>query len=98
MAGLSIVYSSGNFFDLIKGHYNVDISDKLLFCKERKVDYNLRKNDTLDLVTIYSRTNIFKYSYFIRIVNEWNNLPNDIKESVSISSFKRKVVAFLGNS
>ena len=81
-------------FNLINGHYNVDVSDKLIFCKKRKVDYNLRKNDTLDLVTIYSRTNIFKYSYFIRIVNEWNNLPNDIKESVSISSFKRKVVAF----
>ena len=38
------------------------------------------------------------YSYFIRVINEWNNLPNDIKESVSISSFKRKVIAFLGNT
>ena len=27
-----------------------------------------------------------------------NSLPNDIKESVSISSFKRKVIAFLGNT
>ena len=51
-----------------------------------------------DLVSMYSRTNSFKYSYFIRIINEWNSLPNDIKESVSISSFKRKVIAFLGNT
>ena len=30
----------------------------------------------------------FKYSYFSRIINEWNSLPNDIKESGSISGFK----------
>ena len=39
---------------------NIYISDKLLFCKERNVDYNLRKNDSLDLVSMYSRTNTFK--------------------------------------
>ena len=44
---------------------------------------------------MYSRTDSFKYSYFIRIINEWNSLPNDIKESVSISGFKHKVVSFL---
>ena len=85
-------------FNLMKGLYNIYISDKLLFCKERNVDYNLRKNDSLDLVSMYSRTNSFKYNYFIRIINEWNSLPNDIKESVSISTFKRKVIAFLGNT
>ena len=74
------------------------LDPKLLFCKERNVDYKLRKNDSLDLVSMYSRTNSFKYSYFILIINEWNSLPNDIKESVSISSFKRKVIAFLGNT
>ena len=42
-------------FNLIKGHYNIDISDKLLSCKERNVDYNLRKNDSLHLVSMYSR-------------------------------------------
>ena len=44
-------------FNLMKGLYNIDISDRLLFCKERNVDYNLRKNDSLDLVSMYSRTN-----------------------------------------
>ena len=29
-------------FNLMKGLYNIDISDKLLFCKERNVDYNVR--------------------------------------------------------
>ena len=31
---------------------------------------------------------VLKYGYFIRIINEWNSLPNDIKESVSISVFE----------
>ena len=30
-------------FNLIKGQYNIDISDKLSFCKDRNLDYNLRK-------------------------------------------------------
>ena len=53
----------------MKGHYNIDTSDKLLFCRELNVDYDLRKNDSLDLANMYSRTNSFKYSYFIRIIN-----------------------------
>ena len=44
---------------------------------------------------MYSRTNSFKYSYFIRIIDEWNSLPNDIKETVGVSSFKHKVMSFL---
>ena len=80
----------------MKGYYNTNISDKLLFCKERNVDYNYY--DSFDLVSMYSRTNSFKYSYFIPIINDWNSLPNDRKESFSISSFKHKVISFLGNT
>ena len=76
----------------------MDVSNKLSSCKDRNLDYDLRKNDSLDLVCMYSRTNGFKYGYFIRIINEWNSLPNHIKESVSISGFKHKVILFLGNS
>ena len=79
-------------------HYNIDFSDKLLFCRERNVDYNLRKNDSLDLANMYSRTNSFKYSYFIRIINEWNSLPDDVKESENISCFKHKLITFLKNT
>ena len=55
--------------NLINGHYNIDISNQLSFCKDRNLDYDLRKNDTLDLVCMYSETNSFNYSYFIRIIN-----------------------------
>ena len=29
---------------------NIDISDKLYFCKDRNLDHDLRKNDSLELV------------------------------------------------
>ena len=35
---------------------NIDISDKLSFCKDRNLDHDLRRNDSLDLVCMYSRT------------------------------------------
>ena len=31
----------------------------------------------------------FKYSFFNRIVNEWNVLPNHIRESSSIATLKK---------
>ena len=62
-------------FHLMKGHYNIDISDKLLFCKERNVDYNLKKNDSLDLVSMYSRTNSFKYINYLAAT--WMGVSNE---------------------
>ena len=47
---------------------------------------------------MYSRTNSVKHGNFIRIINEWNSLPNDLKESFSIFGLKQKVISFLGNS
>ena len=38
------------FFNVINGHYDIDISNKLIFCKDRNTGYNLRKNDTQELV------------------------------------------------
>ena len=83
------------FFNVINGHYDIDISNKLIFCKDRNTGYNLRKNDTQDLVPNFSRTDGFKYSFFNRIVNEWNGLPNHIRESNSIATFKKNVLSFI---
>ena len=55
-------------FNVINGHYDIDISNKLKFCKERSMGYNLRKNDTQDLVPNFSRTNRLKYSFFLTIL------------------------------
>ena len=73
-------------FNAINGHYDVDISDKLIFNKDRSM-----KNDTQDLVPNLSRTKGFKYSCFNHIVNEWNSLPIHIREVNCIGTFKRNV-------
>ena len=41
-----------------------DREEELIFCKDRNTGYNLRKNDTQDLVPNFSRTDGFKYSFF----------------------------------
>ena len=47
-------------FNVINGQYDIDISNKLLFCKDKKfINYNLKKNDTQDLALNFSRTNGF---------------------------------------
>ena len=33
--------------------------------------------------------------FFNRVVDEWNGLPNHIRESNSIATFKRNVVSFI---
>ena len=45
-----------------------------------------------------SPNNVRMNYYFVRIIDEWNSLPNDIKETVGISSFKHKVMSFLSNT
>ena len=52
------------FFNVINAHYDIDISNKLIYCKDRNTGYNLRKNDKQDLVPNVNRTDGFKYSFF----------------------------------
>ena len=33
--------------------------------------------------------------FFKRVVDEWNGLPNHIRESKSIATFKRNVLSFI---
>ena len=62
-------------------HYDIDMSDKIIFCKDRSTGYNFKKNGTQDLVPSFSRTDCFKCSFFFScIVKEWNSLPNHIRE------------------
>lgn len=56
-------------FNVINGHYDIDISNKLIFCKDRSMAYSLRKNDTQD-VPNFSRTSGLKYSFLtVLLVN-----------------------------
>ena len=41
--------------------------------------------NTPNLVTFYSRTNLFQFSFMNRIVAEWIRLPRDIRETSSVA-------------
>ena len=59
----SFIRDVTSLFNVINGHYDIDIFIKPIFCKDRGMGYNLRKNDTQDLVPNVKRTNGLKYSF-----------------------------------
>ena len=48
----------------------------------------------LNLKINKNRTSTFRDFYFNRIVNLWNNIPNDVGQAESIDSCKRKLKSF----
>ena len=42
-----------------------------------------------------ARVYLYKYSFFIRIVKEWNNLPQYVVEAESFKLFKARLKSFL---
>ena len=48
--------------------------------------YNLRRPNNLR--TIACRTSLYSNSFLPAVINEWNNLPDEIKNAESLSSFK----------
>ena len=47
--------------------------------------------DTPNLLTYYSRTNLFRFSFMNRIAGEWNRFLRDIRRASSEANFKLKV-------
>ena len=55
----------------------------------------LRNVDHLTLDVPFSRTDVvFKNSFFIQICCLWNELPLSIRESTSLSIFRKNLLAF----
>ena len=50
------------------------------------IDYPLRNADHFQ--NFRSNSNLFHESFFPSTIRAWNNLPNEIKESTSVSAFK----------
>ena len=47
------------------------------------------------LFQILVELTVLNIVFFNRIVDEWNGLPNHIRESNSIATFKRNVLSFI---
>ena len=63
-------------------------SSTLYFCFPRSV---MGSMDTPNLLTCYSRTNLFRFSFMNRIAGEWNRFLRDIRRASSEANFKLKV-------
>ena len=49
------------------------------------------RGNSLKIYKRFSRTNIRKYHFSQRVVDSWNNLPEDIVTASSVNSFKNKL-------
>ena len=57
----------------------------------------LRSSHELELAPKFARTNLCKYSYFYRTVEEWNGLPSDILCSLSCAGFSSSLRDYMYN-
>ena len=79
------------FFKCLKNICKLNILDYVSFHSCTKA---LRNVDHLRLDVRFSRTDIFKNSFFVRICRLWNILPLSIRESNTLSIFLKNLMAF----
>ena len=77
-------------YKALNGHIDIDLSNDVQFFKESDL-YMLQRKDNCTLKKNYARTNIFKYSYFNRIVDMWYSLPHSVRRAHSVQIIKKSV-------
>ena len=55
---------------------------------------SLRANHHFKLKLKTAKLNSYKYSFFIRVINDWNNVPEEIAESKNLDIFKNRLKCF----
>ena len=60
-------------------------------CVAKNIVKRSATNNTRPFIVPSSSTDQYKFSFFVRTVEEWNNLDNDIVTAKSIESFKNKI-------
>ena len=73
---------------------DIDFSTYFSWAEKR----NVRKSHNIQLKEVFARTDVFKYSYVPQTVKDWNELPDDIVSSESLSSFKTRLAEYLLSS
>ena len=74
------------FCKIINGptpNYLLDLVPPII---QETINYNLLNTD--DIQTLHALTNLYYNSFFPSTIRAWNSLPEDTKQSLSISSFK----------
>ena len=77
------------FFKYLHGH--VDLTRSFNYYFSFVTSQTRQAGSGLNLKINNNRTSTFRDYYFNRIANLWNNIPNNVRQAVSIDSFKRKL-------
>ena len=62
---------------------------------ELALDTRTRANHPFKLFVKSAKVNPYKYSFFVRIVKDWNNLPLHVVEAEFFNIFKTRLKSFL---
>ena len=88
---LSSNWSSANFFKIINKE---DIDFKVFF------EYNLQstRGHDLKLTKENCKRDTRKYFFSMRVINNWNNLPEDVVKAPTLNCFKNRLDRFMGDT
>ena len=73
-------------YKTVFGLNGLDFDDYFEFCRSK----NTRANHPYKIQTKLAKVNSFKYSFFVRIVKDWNSLSNHLfTEEINLNKFKK---------
>ena len=73
-------------YKTVFGLNGLDFDDHFEFCRSK----NTRANHPYTRQTKLAKVNSFKYSFFVRIVKDWNSLPNHLfTDEINLNKFKQ---------
>ena len=84
-------------FKIIKGIDDVNVNIWFKLVGENPARVTRNTSHPLNICANNPRCEIRKNFFSNRVVQNWNALPNEVKDSFSVSSFKRSVVNILLN-
>ena len=82
-------------YKIVHGIGKIDCS--IEFVGERSINARITRNqaDAMNLKRKHSRLEIRKHFFTNRVVDDWNRLPSDIKNSNNVNNFKKKLVMWM---
>ena len=79
-------------YKTVFGLNGLDFDDYFEFCRSK----NTRTNHPYKIQTKLAKVNSFKYSFFVRIVIDWNSLPNHLfTDEINVNKFKRDLKTWM---
>ena len=85
-------------FKIIRGFDDVKSDIWFSLVGENPARLTRHSNDPLNINTRHPRCEIRKNFFSNRVIDKWNYLPSDLKNSVTVTSFKKRVHDLLTNN